>query len=475
MHASTRPFGMKPISFLWRMTIWNAVVFTLLLIAFGALVFVLLRETHLKQVDAGLRSQLAEVKRAVEQAEHPDAALTDWVERISKRPRQAALVLSSDGAVLAADPRITPSAQSALTGLAAAGPGAFSIWLPGLDHRRVMVAQVATGSGSYSMVVALSLAHVDEEMRQVLFVLAASIPVALAVAAVLAFVLARQALRPVERLRRLAKEISVDRLDRRLPVVNPKDELGKLAETINDMIARLERSFSEVRRFTADASHELRTPVAIIRAESEEELDRISPHAEHRPLLRSILEECQRLSRLTDQLLMLSREDARAFAAPQGLVDLTSLAHEEVATMRPLAEGKHQTLILDADETIHAFVDGERLRQVLRNLIDNAIKYSGDGCQVQVTVERRGTEAVISIADDGRGIPSEHLPKVFDRFYRVEQSRSRSNGGAGLGLSIAASIVESHGGRIAVTSQVGEGTAFEVRLPLDTRQDEEGV
>jgi heavy metal sensor kinase len=281
------------------------------------------------------------------------------------------------------------------------------------------------------------------------------------------YFLARRALAPVSLLRRRTDEITADRLDRRLPVPNPRDELGLLAGTINEMIARLERSFAEVRRFTADASHELRTPLAVIRSEAEIALGRNSVPPEQQARLGSILEECDRLARLTDQLLALAREDAGVSRQAHKRLDLAALAAGTAETMRPLAEAGG--VRLHAGSTLPVWVEGDeaRLRQVFFNLLDNAIKYTPGGGEVEVRVGAADGRAVATVRDTGEGIPAEHLPRVFDRFYRVDRARSRERGGTGLGLSIARSVVTAHGGSIELDSAPGRGTTARVLLPLE--------
>ncbi len=221
-----------------------------------------------------------------------------------------------------------------------------------------------------------------------------------------------------------------------------------------------------MRRFTADASHELRTPLTAIRTETEVALHRAPVTAEQRQLLGSILEECERLTKLTDQLLTLAREDAAGAPAAREAVDLAALVGGSVETMRALAEVRGQRLQASLSGSVWVRGDGARLRQVFYNALDNAIKYTPEGGAIVVRVEARAAEAVVTVTDTGEGIPPEHLPRVFERFYRVDKARSREQGGTGLGLSIARSIVAAHGGRIEVASATGKGTTCTVTLPL---------
>jgi heavy metal sensor kinase len=312
-----------------------------------------------------------------------------------------------------------------------------------------------------------SLEDVDHEMGHLRTALALAVPAGLIVCSGVSYVLARKALAPVEQLRRLTREITAERLDRRLPVANPGDELGGLAQTINEMIGRLERSFAEIRRFTADASHELRTPLTAIRTETEVALNKTPLPPEQQQLLGSILEECDRLTRLTDQLLSLSREDAAVTPSTGEPVDMAVLLGRVVETMRPLAEAKGLCLRNQGDEALSVRGDAARLRQVFYNLLENAIKYTPEQGHIDTVLTRQNGEVVVAVRDTGIGIAEEHLPRVFDRFYRVDKARTREQGGTGLGLSIAQSIVAAHGGRIELTSAPGKGTTCTVWLPAE--------
>jgi two-component system, OmpR family, heavy metal sensor histidine kinase CusS len=339
--------------------------------------------------------------------------------------------------------------------------------LPLIGRQRALERTFEAGGEELTAVLLAPLADVDRELADLRKALAVAVPAALALAVVPAYLLARKALAPMERLRRLTEEITADRLDRRLPVAHPGDELGRLTATINAMIGRLERSFQEVRRFTADASHELRTPLAAIRTEAEVALARPMSVEEHQQLLGSVLEECDRLGRLTDQLLLLAREDAGA-APPHGRVELAGLLRGAVEALRPLAEARGLRLAADVAGPLAVRGNEGRLRQVFLNLLDNALKYTPPGGAVATRLRRQGDEAVVEVSDTGVGIAPEHQPRVFDRFYRVDKARSRAEGGTGLGLSIARGIVLAYGGTIGLASEPGRGTTVTVALPLLT-------
>ena len=342
------------------------------------------------------------------------------------------------------------------------GPRLRDANVPTLGRQRTLEGRIRLGGRDVTLLLLAPLGEIDDELRRLLAALALAVPLALAFCAGLGYLLARAALAPIERLRRAAQEVTAERLDRRLSVANPDDELGRLTKTINEMIGRLERSFAEIRRFTADASHELRTPLAAIRAEAEVALANPSVTPEQERLLGSVLEECIRLARLTDQLLALSREDAGVTRSVREPVDLSALVGAVAENMRPLAEARELTLHVQGAGNVEVRGDGARLRQVFYNLLDNAIKYTPPGGRVEVIVE---AGPVVAVRDTGIGIPPEHLPHVFERFYRVDKARSRGEGGTGLGLSIARSIVVAHGGRIDISSVEGQGTKCTVRLP----------
>jgi heavy metal sensor kinase len=342
--------------------------------------------------------------------------------------------------------------------------------LPAIGHQRALLGRIRLGGESFAVLHLAPLEEVDRELKTLLTALLTAGPLALVLSGGLAYLLAHKALAPVEQLHRMTAQITADRLDRRLPVAKPGDELGHLAQTINAMIARLERSFAEVRRFTADASHELRTPLTAIRTEAEVALAKPLTAAEHLNLLGSILEECGRLTRLTEQLLTLAREDAGASPPAHEPLDLAALVKGVAETMRPLAEARGLRLDVRGGDGLGIHGDNARLRQVFCNLLDNAIKYTPEGGSVEVHLSRREHEAVVTVRDTGVGIAPEHLPHVFDRFYRVDKARTRAEGGTGLGLSIARSIVTAHGGRIELASTPGQGTTCTVRLPAEHEQ-----
>jgi heavy metal sensor kinase len=276
-------------------------------------------------------------------------------------------------------------------------------------------------------------------------------------------------LAPVERLAGKAEVITQHNLSERLPVARTGDELERLSIALNHMITRLDDAFQNSKRFVADASHELRTPLTVLRGELESLVRRASTAPDDRDRLGSLLEEVERLTKIVERLFALSRLDAGEAQSEWVSVDLAELASTTADQMTLLAEDKRITLSCEAAQPAAVEGDRARLKQVVVNLLDNAIQYTPEGGAVHLKVNASNGHAVLEIADTGVGIPADAVPRVFDRFFRVDQTRSRE-GGAGLGLAIVKSICHAHGGTVEVESAVGRGSRFRVRLPAANRQ-----
>lgn len=315
--------------------------------------------------------------------------------------------------------------------------------------------------------VAYSQEALWRELREFGEVLLLGFPIAVLLAGFGGYALARKALSPIDSMATQAKKISADRLGDRLSIENPEDELGKLGTVFNAMLGRLQAAFDQLRRFTADASHELRTPLTAIRSVGEVALqDQRSP-AEYRDVIGSMLEEVDRLTRLAESLLALSRADTGHVQLQREDIPLVRLAQDASSVVEVLAEEKRQQIKIEGDATVFVSVDRLILRQAIVNLLDNAIKYSLPGSQILVQVQSGGDkQAFLDVIDQGPGIPREHQPHVFDRFFRVDKARTREWGGAGLGLSITRWAVEAHGGDISLKSEEGQGSTFRVSLPV---------
>ncbi|HLY16746.1 MAG TPA: ATP-binding protein [Bryobacteraceae bacterium] len=306
-----------------------------------------------------------------------------------------------------------------------------------------------------------------EEFWEMVTALAISLPIALLAIGGAGYAVARRALRPLDSMARQAHKITAERLSERLPIGNPDDELGHLGRVFNETLARLERSFEQLRRFTADASHELRTPLTAIRSVGEVSLQRTGDAAYYRDIVGSMLEEANRLTRLVDSLLVMSRADAGRIPLQRSAFPLLEMAREAAGVIEVLAEEKNQHMSITGDPAVEVRGDRLILRQALINLLDNAVKYSPEQGSVEVRVGAQNGEAFVDVHDNGPGIPLAQRAKVFERFYRVDKSRSREQGGAGLGLSISEWAVKAHGGRIELDCDGEPGCTFRMRIPIE--------
>jgi heavy metal sensor kinase len=311
---------------------------------------------------------------------------------------------------------------------------------------------------------------VQTDLRHWLIFLAAGLPVAMVLALGGGYVLVKRALGPVDRIAASAERISLRNLSERLPVAQTGDELERLSVALNHMIQRLEEAFQYSRRFVADASHELRTPLTVLRGELESLVQdpRLAP--ERREQLGSALEEVERLANIVEGLFAISRLDAGEAQSEWVPFDFAQLVSSTADQMSLLAEDKKIRLTCAANSGVWVEGDRSRLKQVIVNLLDNAIKYTPPEGAVSLAVKAVDGRAVLEVADTGIGIPADAMPRIFDRFFRVDRARSREQGGAGLGLSIVKSICAAHYGQVEATSTPGQGSQFRVELPLAQAQ-----
>ena len=306
-----------------------------------------------------------------------------------------------------------------------------------------------------------------QNLWQAVAVLIAGLPIALGFAGFAGHFLARRALGPVERMARRAHEINADHMQARLDVENPHDELGLLACSFNETLGRLEHSFQQLRRFTSDAAHELRTPLMAIRSVGELGLQEQSGSEDYREVIGSMLEESARLSRLVDSLLTIARADAGQIRLEKVEIPIVTFAREATSVMEVLAEEKRQALSVEGTTSARVRADPVILRQIFINLLDNAIKHTPRGGNISVRVlSAAGPNVAIEVEDGGPGIAPQHRDKVFDRFYRVDAGRARENGGTGLGLAIAKWGAEAHEGRLELDCPAGAGCTFRLILPF---------
>jgi heavy metal sensor kinase len=344
---------------------------------------------------------------------------------------------------------------------------AHRVWLP--DGREMLVAgySVQAKDGSrYLVETGAPLDSVQADLKQWLMFLMAGLPIAAIIAVAGGSILVKRALSAADRIAASAERISAHNMSERLPVARTGDELERLSLALNAMIERLEQAFQYSRRFVADASHELRTPLTVLRGELESFAQEPGLPDELRDRVGSALEEVERLVNIVEGLFAISRLDAGEAQAEWVRFDLAQLASSTADQMALLAEDKKINLTCSAPNKVWVKGDRARLKQVVVNLLDNAIKYTPEAGAVNLNVTGGDNRALLEVADNGMGIPAEALPRVFDRFYRVDKARSRELGGAGLGLAIVKSICAAHDGRVEVSSTPGQGTRFRVELPL---------
>jgi len=452
-----------------RLTLWYAGVLALSLIAFALVIYYAAGNIFHERQDNSLRSTAQTVASAyVEELGevHSPAKAGETVLAELTFPDRHVQLADSAGQ------RLASSAN--LSGLTITIPDAALVQARerGLSHVTTNVLRVAVVPLSSDP--ALGFAEVGEpvsvvedglrELRRDLFL---GVPLVLLLASIGGYFLARKNLAPIASMNSQTQRISAENLSSRLDVNNPRDELGRLATTINDLLARLESSFSEQQRFIADASHELRTPLAVLRGETEVALGKTRSIDEYQQSLSLIQDEAERLSRIVEDLFILAREPINTRAAlNKEPISLNEAVKDCARAAQVLAARKGVQLKLENDPpSIALNGDEELIKRMILNLLDNAVKYTPADGEISLALARRNGNAEIVVSDNGIGIPETDQSRVFDRFYRVDKARARALGGAGLGLSIAQWIVEAHGGEIGVTSTPGRGSTFKVTLP----------
>jgi len=330
--------------------------------------------------------------------------------------------------------------------------------------------------------VASSLEDVEDALNTLLIILIVTVPSILMIASLGGQFLANKALKPVDRVTQTARMITSQNLNQRIQTLKVKDEISRLIDTFNEMISRLDQSFRQIKQFTTDASHELKTPLTILKGEVEVALRKKRPLHEYEQILESNLEEIDRMSKIVEDLLLLSKADIGEIRLNREDIHLTRFISGLTEQMKILAHPKNIRIeISNHQNEIHVFGDTLRMRELFINLIENGIKYTEAGGSILITLTKETDDSVnpmtpkekkavtfakIIVADTGIGIAKEDQDKIFNRFFRVDKARSREQGGSGLGLSICKWIVEAHQGEITVESEPGKGSSFIVRLPL---------
>jgi heavy metal sensor kinase len=360
----------------------------------------------------------------------------------------------------------TPMAEQARIALPNPSRGAHvSLRIASGDRWRVLDRRAGIGARTVFVRVGREEESLWSEIVRIQFILISGLVLGVVVAAAAGFGLARRTLAPVDRMAERANAITAERLSERLPVER-QDELGRLAGAFNTALGRLDQSFHQMRQFTSDVSHELRTPLTAIRSVGEVGLQVPRSPEAYREIIGSMLEEVDRLSELVNTLLVLSRADAGETKLARQPIDLATVVDDTIAQVHVLAEDKNQRMTADLQRPIVASIDPVVFRQAVLNVLDNAIKYSPPGAPIHVALAQQNGHAALTVRDSGPGIPTADQARIFDRFYRADQGRAREIGGAGLGLAIARSVVEAHGGHITVESVEGQGATFRIAVPV---------
>ncbi len=444
----------------FRLTLWSLVVITVLLSVFGTVAYFMLSYNLYRNLDESLRRRVSELQSSLE--------LVDGQIVFEEKFSELVMFFDADGALLQIlGPNVEFENIDSLVKKALFGESSF-LTAATADGQQVRLYAAPFTVGPTTRI-AIVVGRPPDEIKNTLAafrsMLGLSALAVIALAGTGGMFLAGRALKPVEQITGTAREIGESDLSRRIEVES-EDELGRLATTLNQMIGRLEEAFNRQRQFTADASHELRTPLAVIQAESTLATEKERTPAEYRKSLELVSQEVAYMSDIIGKLLFLARSDAGKEPLKLEDINLKQLLTELSLDVEVLCREKGLQFNLGNLDDLTVKGDKVKLRQLFTSLLENAVKYTESGGSVTSSVELKNRTAVVAVSDTGIGIAPEHLPRLFERFYRVDTARSRADGGSGLGLAIAKTIAEAHGGRIEVESDVGKGSTFRVILPL---------
>jgi two-component system heavy metal sensor histidine kinase CusS len=433
-----------------RLTLWYSLVLLAGLALFGAGIWIVVTHSLAASIDERLAAQakgVATVLRTEYNPLKPDHLREELSEYAQATPEGRLIeVFGSEGEVLV-------------------GGGVAAATMSN-RHYRTLDTEATMPGRRYRILVAAPLEGTELMLRRLREVLLWATPLVLLIGSLGGYWMSRRALQPVDAITRAAQTIGIENLSQRLEVPAAGDELARLSETWNNMLARLEAAVKRLSQFTADASHELRTPITLIRATAELTLRRERSVETYREALRHIINDSDRTARLIEDLLSLARADAGLPALPLDRLELMPLVREVCEQGQILAEARQLEISAEAPEQ-PVFVDANdpALRRLLLLLVDNAVKYTPAGGRITVSVGMEPSGATVTVRDTGIGIPDSALPHVFERFYRVDESRNREGGGAGLGLAIAQWIAQRHNASLEAESVMGQGSAFRVRFP----------
>ncbi len=457
-------------SFRLQLTAWYLLLFTLLFTAFSIFLYEVLSKALYKRLDETLSSEVSTAAGLFrgEMAEFKGDASGAALEAMSEMSIRGVVVAVFEGnKLLASNTPLKGTELLAVVANAAAAEAPevrTTLSRYGKHGTRAMARRFAVDGRQYVLLAAESLHSVKADLGVVRHVLFLALPLIVLIAGAGGFLLATKNLAPLRWMAEQARNITDKNLHHRLDIGAANDELMMLADSFNELLSRLDRSFETMRRFVADASHELRTPIAVIRGEADVALDHDRGPAEYRESLAVIQDEARRLTRLIDDLLNLARADAGHVSLRIEEFYVNDLLAECCRSIQTKANAKKIDLECHCPEDVAYRGDQELIRRLVLNLLENAIRYTPEGGRVEVKVEDSASELHIQVADTGIGIPPETATHVFERFYRGDQARSRQNGGFGLGLSIVKWIAESHNGSVELSTKPGLGSTFTVLL-----------
>ncbi len=458
-----------------RLTAWHVVVMGFFLILFSGLLYAFLSKRLYESIDNSLKVSASVVRKAaiLEYSRTPLPGLELFFDQFLGYNNLNKFYRIYDGSgnvgsrSKGVDASKFPLTQDAYSRALKGEITYETVKLSREHYIRVITMPVIRNNNLVNLIqVGTALKGVQDTLKNLRIFLFTAIPGVLILSTVGGRFMATRALKPVKEITQTAQNISHGAdLSKRIPMPEVEDEIGTLANTFNEMMDRLEKSFSRARQFSSDASHELRTPLTVLKGQSELVLSKNRSKREYQEVLSSNLEEINYMSRILEDLLILSKGDEGEISLESEPVELGPIIEEVSKQAEVLAEEKGVHIILAYLEPVMIVGDAHRLKQMIWILIHNAVKFTPEGGEIKITLQDLDDTVYFTIKDTGIGIPETDLPKIFDRFYRVDKARSRQEGGSGLGLSICKYIVDRHQGSIDVESRIGEGTKFKIRFP----------
>ncbi|HAX17161.1 MAG TPA: two-component sensor histidine kinase [Actinobacteria bacterium] len=460
----------------WRLTLWYGLILTLILTVFSSGVYIYFRNSLQKSIDEKIKS-IAEILSS-SMTENQNAGVFGNFERylenvLGKKPKGKFIqIMDSSGKIGAKmndiETEVLPSSFKTLERVLN-GEIVYETMERTYPRLRMITIPIVENKGNRKVTsivqVGTSLEDFDETMRKLLIIMIISIPTSIGISIVGGYFLAKKAFRPVDQIRKAALKITLSNLGEKIDIGSRRDELGRLARTFNEMISRLRDSFLRINQFSIDVSHELKTPLTILKGQTEVALRKERNNEDYKNILKSNLEEINRMAEIIDDLLLLSKADTKEVKMNIEDVSLRDLIADVCMNVKIFADNKGIGLTMEEMDDIKIKGDELKLRRMILNIVENGIKYTQPGGKVEICSFLNNGYVQIDIKDNGTGISENDIKFIFDRFYRGDKSRKRESG-SGLGLSISRWIAEIHKGTIEVNSRLSEGSLFSIRLPV---------